>query len=333
MRELLHVLRRSLWPLGLLYGLANLLRNACYKLGLPVHRLSVPVVCVGNLSTGGTGKTPLVVYLVQQALAAGRRPGVLARGYGRAPGAELNDEGLLLAARFPGLPQVQDPDRVRGGQRLIQEQQVDLIILDDGFQHRRLHRDRDLVCVDARRPLAGGMLPAGNLREGPRALRRAQVVVLTRAEGLDEEALAARRQWLGRIAGNRVAGDQLQVYAASHAPQDVLAMPEAEALPLDCLRGQRFYLLCAIARPQTFSDLVLNLGGEVLQQQIRRDHHQHTAAELAAAGAKAAAAGARLLVTEKDEAKLAGMPTSRWVLRLQMQFLGKEPQPDLLSGL
>ena len=160
------VLHAGLWPLSLLYGLVTERRNAAYYRGAAAtHRLDVPVVSVGNLTVGGTGKTPLVVWLVERALAAGRRPGVLARGYGRVKGAALHYEGMLLAGRFPGLPQVQDPDRVAGGRRLLARGDVDVVILDDGFQHRRLARDTDLVCVDARAPFANGLLlPAGDLR-------------------------------------------------------------------------------------------------------------------------------------------------------------------------
>src|SRR5690606_22578410 len=153
--------------LSLAYSLGTALRAAAYDRGLlRVERLDVPVVSVGNLTVGGTGKTPLVAWLVERARRAGRRPGVLARGYGRPEGATLNDEGELLAARFADLPQVQDPDRVAGGRRLCATPAVDLVILDDGFQHRRLYRDLDLVCVDAKEPFAGGLqLPAGDLRE------------------------------------------------------------------------------------------------------------------------------------------------------------------------
>src|SRR5690606_11024693 len=118
-----------------------------------------------------------VVWVCERARALGLVPGVLARGYGRAPGARLNDEGELLAARLPGLPQEQDADRVLAGRRLLARHPVDVVVLDDGFQHRRLERDRDVVCLDAERPFADGrLLPAGDLREPRRALRRADTI-------------------------------------------------------------------------------------------------------------------------------------------------------------
>src|SRR5690606_2019149 len=132
------------------WAVASVARNAAFDRGLRrARRLPVRVVSIGNLTAGGTGKTPLVVWVCERARALGLVPGVLARGYGRAPGARLNDEGELLAARLPGLPQEQDADRVLAGRRLLARHPVDVVVLDDGFQHRRLERDRDVVCLDA----------------------------------------------------------------------------------------------------------------------------------------------------------------------------------------
>jgi tetraacyldisaccharide 4'-kinase len=318
------LLRAGLWPLSLVYGLAVRLRNAAFDHGLrEVHRLGVPVVSVGNLTVGGTGKTPLVVWLVERARALGRRPGVLARGYGRAPGAPLNDEGLLLEARFPGLPQVQDPDRVAGGRRLCREHEVDLLLLDDGFQHRRLGRDLDLVCADAARPFDRGMLlPAGDLREPATGLRRAGAVVMTRAGGLDpariDRSIAALR---------RAAGRALPVFVSEHAPVDLLAAETGRVESPDALRGRRVHLLSAIARPAAFERSVAALGAEVRARHARRDHHVHDAAEVRALAAAARADGAELLVTEKDAVKLGAVDAPYLVLRIGLRFLRGEPSP------
>jgi tetraacyldisaccharide 4'-kinase len=177
-----HPLRQALWPLGLAWGAVAGVRNWLFDARLrKVHRLPVPVVSIGNLTVGGTGKTPAVAWLCALAKAHGKRPGVLARGYGRAPGARLNDEGELLQRRMPWLLQEQDPDRVAAGARLVGKG-ADFVVLDDGFQHRRLHRDLDVVCVDATLPFGNGLcLPAGDLREFRSGLRRAGMVLLTRA--------------------------------------------------------------------------------------------------------------------------------------------------------
>ncbi len=316
----LRTARRGLWPLSCIYGGAIRLRNALFDAGWRrIGRLPVPVISVGNLSVGGTGKTPLVLWLVEALAGAGHRPGVLARGYGRAPGAALNDEGMLLAGRHPELLQVQNPDRVAGGQRLV-ELGADVVVLDDGFQHRRLHRDCDLVCADAAAPFADRrLLPAGDLREPARALTRADAVVLTRAAGLDEGRRAA-----ARIAVQRAAGRELQVFYTEHRARDVLARPSDEVLPLSALRGRRVALLSAIARPQSFEASVAALGAEIVLRERCRDHHRFTAAELSAVRARVEERDCVLVVTEKDDPKLP-IDLPRWVLRIDLAFDGESP--------
>ena len=233
-------LRQALWPLGLLYQGVAALRNLAFDRGWKtVHRLPMPVVSVGNLTVGGTGKTPSVMWLVELAKAHGKRPGVLARGYGRAEGAALNDEGMMLQARLPWLLQRQDPDRVAAGKLLVGDG-ADFIVLDDGMQHRRLHRDVDLVCLDALLPFGNSQcLPAGDLRESRAGLRRADLVLLTRAVRLGAEQVRARVQRVQQLAGKPA----LAVYATDHAPQDVVEQPGGTVLPLSSLRGRRAVLL------------------------------------------------------------------------------------------
>ncbi len=317
-------LRQALWPLGLLYGTAAALRNWSFDAGLrQVHRLSVPVVSIGNLAVGGTGKTPTAAWLCTLARARGRRPGVLARGYGRAPGALLNDEGLMLQRELPWLLQEQDPDRVAGGRRLVAAG-ADFLVLDDGFQHRRLHRDLDVVCLDATLPFGNGQcLPAGDLREFRSGLRRAGAILLTRAGGLAAEAIDARVRRLRQIAGNAA----LPVHATEHAPSDVVEQPGGATLPLAALRSRRVVLLSAIARPASFRATCDSLGAAVVGELRYRDHHRFTAAELAAAEQKARQQDAVLLTTAKDDARLGDAPLPRLVLRIALRFLGPEPSP------
>lgn len=318
-------LRQALWPLALLYGGAAALRNWTFTAGLRrVHRLPVPVVSIGNLTVGGTGKTPTVAFLTALAHACGRRPGVLARGYGRAPGAELNDEGVMLQRRLPWLLQQQDPDRVAAGERLVAAG-ADYVVLDDGFQHRRLHRDLDVVCLDAERPFGNGQcLPAGDLREFRSGLRRAGLVLLTRASGLDETALQNRVVRVRALAHRR----DLPVYACEHGPSDVVVQPRGEVVALEALRGRRAVLLSAIARPASFRATAVALGVEVIAEHRHRDHHRFTDAELAAAASAARAAEAILLTTEKDDARLGAAAVERHVLRIELRFLGEPPAPS-----
>ncbi len=172
------------------------------------HALPVPVISVGNLTAGGTGKTPFTVWLARALLAAGRRPGVLSRGYGaRAEGSLLSDEGAVRAALLgPGVPQVEAPDRVRGGASLLAaHHEIDVLLLDDGFQHVRLRRDLDVVLLDATDPFGGGhLLPLGMLREKPSALARAGAVVINRAERVTAKTLEGLRARVRALAPDAV---------------------------------------------------------------------------------------------------------------------------------
>jgi tetraacyldisaccharide 4'-kinase len=286
-----------------------------------VHRLPGPVVSIGNLTVGGTGKTPAVAFLCGLARASGRKPGVLARGYGRAPGDLLNDEGTMLQRRLPWLLQEQDPDRVAAGHRLVQKG-ADYVVLDDGMQHRALHRDLDVVCLDAVMPFGNGScLPAGPLREFRSGLRRAGLVLLTRAAGLAREQLAARVVRIQAIAGAEVA-----VHACEHMPGDVVRQPDGTVLPLSELRGRRCVLLSAIARPQSFRATVEGLGAEVVREFRHRDHHRFTEAEVASADKVAVETGALLVTTEKDDARMTAFAVSRHVLRIELHFLDAPPR-------
>jgi tetraacyldisaccharide 4'-kinase len=321
-----HPLRRLLWPLGWLYGAGMAARNAAFASGLRrPYRLPVPVVSVGNLTVGGSGKTPAVLWLAELAHAAGRRVGVLARGYGRAPGALRNDEGELLQQRLPWLLQDQAADRVAAGRRLIAAG-ADYLLLDDGFQHRRLHRDVEVVCVDAEQPFGNGLcLPAGDLRERPAGLSRADVVLLTRAGALAGEQLAVRSAQLRTVAGNQA----LPVLPCEHAPLDVIRQPGGEVMPVGALRGRKVALLSAIARPQSFRCTVEALGAEIVGATSWRDHHRFSAATAAAAVAAAIARGAQLLVTEKDAVKLAPLGAPFLTLRIGLRWLGPSPSPAM----
>jgi tetraacyldisaccharide 4'-kinase len=319
-------LRQALWPLGLLYGAVAGVRNWLFDARLrAIHRLPVPVVSIGNLTVGGTGKTPTVLWLCNLAKAAGRRPGVLARGYGRAPGAALNDEGELLRARLPSLLQQQDPDRVAAGARLVAAG-ADYVVLDDGFQHRRLHRDVDVVCLDAELPFGNGLcLPAGDLREFRSGLRRATLVLLTRAERLSLEQLAARVTRVRELAGRDVG-----VHPCTHEPSGFVRSSDRADVPLAAVANRPCVLLSAIARPTSFRTTLASLGAQVVGEFRHRDHHHFTAADVAAATSAATAAGAWLVVTEKDETKLAAFAGERHVLRIDLRFLTAGPSPQEL---
>ncbi len=288
-----------------LFGTVASLRSKLYDRGwLPHERLGVPVICIGNLSVGGTGKTPMVVWVTRALQERGRRPGLLSRGYGADAGAR-NDEALELERLLPGVPHVQEPDRVAGG-RQLEELGVDVIVMDDGFQHRRLDRDLDLVLVDATRPWGvpyperGGApvcatLPRGFLREGPAALARASAIVITRADQTTPERLEALRAELE----SRAPG--VPIVETTHRPAKLRAVRGPE-LDLDGLRGREIDLFSAIGNPAAFETSARALGAEVIEHRRFPDHHLYRAEDLAGLGSDRP-----VLTTAKDIVKCEGL--------------------------
>ena len=266
-----------------------------------MQTLSVPVVSVGNLTCGGTGKTPVVAWIAQELLAAGRSPGLLSRGYaslddvagdGLASG---NDEKRVLEALCPGVPHRQARDRVAAGQALIDDG-CDGLVIDDGFQYRQLHRDLDLVLIDATQPWGfGHCLPRGLLRERPAALQRADGVLINRADAIGAAALELLRDEITQhttapVMTGRVCPVGLVNAAGGTAPLTELS---AAALPF-----------CGLGNPDGFAQTLRSLG--VNRPPIARpDHHHYTRDDLARLSIAAADAGAdQLVCTRKDIVKL-----------------------------
>lgn len=318
-------------PLGALYRGITGLRNAAYDAGLfATKRLEIPVVSVGNLSVGGTGKTPMVVWVARELIARGRKPGVLSRGY-RAQG-EQNDEGRLLERTLPGVPQVQNPDRIEGGEQLVAAG-VDVIVLDDGFQHRRLGRDVDLVLVDATRPWglpapAGGgdpvraLLPRGFLREAPTGLARASAVVLTRCDQVEDARVGALETELERLAPG------VPRARARHRATFVTT-PEG-VLPLGELAERDVVLVSGLGNPEAFERSARDAGAQVVATRRFPDHHHFRRAELE----RLAPPGAVILTSSKDAVKFETEGVPCWVLEVELELLsGNAVLEALLDSL
>lgn len=298
-----------------------------YDRGLrPMLRVAAPVVSVGNLSAGGTGKTPMVAWLARWFLKQGLQPGIVSRGYkAAAQGEESNDEARMLARELPSVAHVQDPNRVAGAQRLV-DMGVDVILADDGFQHRRLVRDLDLVLVDAVRPFGlpaaepgaepvHAMLPRGLLREPLTALRRADFVILTRSDAVPVER---RDALLAQLA--QAAPDVPQLLAR-HVPT-ALVDSAGKDLGLEQLRGREVDLLTGVGNPEAVEDTLRELGATLVSHRARPDHHPWSAPDLERLGQRP------VLTTAKDRPKLepliqaAGLEL--WTLEVQLEFLGEE---------
>lgn len=241
-------------------------RNRSYDRGKqPIVRVDVPVISVGNLTTGGTGKTPLVAFLAKWFREQGVRVAIVSRGYGRGD-ADENDEAAELHQRLPDVPHVQDPDRVAAANVAIDELETQLILMDDGFQHRRLHRDFDIVLIDATCPFGyGHLLPRGLLREPVQNLRRADAVIVTRCDQIPAAELQSIEDVVRRH------HPAAPIMHCSHRVSGVQEFAGA-TLTADSLQGTKVALLCGIGNPDAFRRTVRTLGARVISERILPDH-------------------------------------------------------------
>jgi tetraacyldisaccharide 4'-kinase len=315
--------RAGLRAVELPYSWAVRCRNWRFDSGhAAIHRVGVPVVSVGNITLGGTGKTPLVEWLARWFAQRGVAVGIVSRGY-RAESGEMNDEALELAQKLPGVPHVQNPDRVAGAREAIERRGCRMIVLDDGFQHRRLHRDLDIVLVDALEPFGyGHVFPRGLLRESLAGLRRADVIVLSRADLIDEAKSRQIELLVRRHAPNALWAE------ASHRPVELIDHAGASQ-SLDWLRGRRVVACCGIGNPAGFRHTLVQCGCEIATVREFPDHHHYAAADIQLLADDVARSGAESLVTtHKDLVKLdcgviGGRPV--WAVRIGIEFLrGRE---------
>jgi tetraacyldisaccharide 4'-kinase len=293
--------RAGLAAVAVPYGAVVRARNAAYDMGLlPTHGVAVPVISIGNLTLGGTGKTPLVAWAARTLDAAGLHPAIVSRGYGAARG-EKSDEAAELGLLLPGVPHVADRDRVAAARAAVAAG-AKSVVIDDGFQHRRLARDLDIVAVDATDPFGCGRLfPRGLLREPLTGLARADAIVLTRAGLVDER----RRQEI-RAALSRACGDRMpEVWAEAMHRAVGLRTASGQTLPLDELRRVRIAGFSGIGNPAAFGGSLQGLGAEPLGLRAFPDHHRYRADDLADLSAWGRSLGVELLVTTlKDLVKI-----------------------------
>jgi len=266
-------------PLGRLSEVAYLgvvrRRNRAFDAGRRVERLPVPVISVGNLSVGGTGKTPIVMAIVQQLIASERQPAIAMRGY-RASDEEGSDEQREYLDRFPDTPIVARPDRIVGLRALLGERsEIDCVVLDDGFQHRFIARELDIVLLDASRdPLADRCLPAGWLREPLDSLRRAHMVIVTHCERVTPDEVDRIEQAVRRLKPD------LLVARARHVWTGVEHDGGVERA--QWLRGKQVIAASAVGNNEAFVAGARDAGAEVVGAVLRRDHHRWGAADLEA---------------------------------------------------
>lgn len=300
-----------------LYRLGVQTRLRLYRSGLfRTHRLPHPVVSVGNLTTGGTGKTPLVMYLARTLKGAGLQPAILTRGYkGKAEQAgglvsdgsrillqaeDCGDEAFLMATKLKGVPIAAGRTRHRSA-RLIPGFGANrklVFLLDDGYQHLQLDRDLNILVLDATDPFGGGkLLPGGRLREPLAAISRADVVIVTRAHfPFDQEALETEIRLRNRLA---------RISYFYHDAVGIIDIRTAEQMPLRQLLGKKVVALSGIGNPQVFLKDLAHYQIDVVRNFAFRDHHRFTGADLAAVVNAARSLDAdAVLTTEKDAVRL-----------------------------
>jgi tetraacyldisaccharide 4'-kinase len=316
------------WP----YTAAVRFRNWRYDTHrASVARIGVPVVSVGNITMGGTGKTPAVEWLARWFAEQGVRVALVSRGYGAKPG-RPNDESLELAQKLPSVPHVLDRDRVRGARQAIVQFGCQLIVLDDAFQHRRLHRDLDIVLVDALEPFGfGHVFPRGTLREPLDGWNRAHVVMLTRAELVNEPARASIRASVAQRAPAAIWVE------ATYAPR-ALVSADGQERPLADLAGKRVAAFCGIGNPAGFRHSLARTGCELVALREFADHFAYAPCDVEALARWADSLGvAGVVCTSKDLVKIGDRwpgATPLWGLAARLQIVaGQEPFEAALRSL
>lgn len=330
------IARRLLRLISVGYRLVVGVRNRLYDLGwLKAHRVDAVVICVGNVTTGGTGKTPLVAWVVKWLSSQGLNVAILTRGYKShsketVGGAHPTDEPAELASVVPGVPVMVNPNRVAGATEAIRNHGAQVLVMDDGFQHRRLARDLDIVAIDATNPFGyGHLLPAGLLREPLTGLKRAHAIVITRSDQVSEEKKHRIEEEIGRI------NPDLTIVRAIHAP---VAARDTDGSEIDLgqLKNKRVYAFCGLGNPKAFFQTVESCQCVLAGSQVFNDHHAYTVACLTSISDQAHSCGAELiLTTQKDWTKITGLspdsPPLRWAyLAVELRFT---PTNDPLTNL
>ena len=308
-------------PLAWAFGAAAHARRYAYDRNL-LHseHAGVFTISVGGLEAGGTGKTPVAGWFLAACRDAGFAPGLLTRGYGRgttelaladgvsARADAVGDEPAMLAHEH-GVPVAAVARRIEGARALVQRG-CDALVLDDGFSHRKLRRDLDVVVLRAEAPLADGrLLPAGPLRESAKGLQRADVVWLH-----------ARSSGQHPTLGVALADDVLRV----HSEDAEAACTDGQGAPMN-LRGARIVAACGIARPEGFAATLKRAGADVAELRAFPDHHRYSAADIAQLGEAVTKHGAvALVVTAKDAVKLSGVTGALWTVRVGMRIVDGE---------
>ncbi len=312
------------------------LRNSLYSKGvLKSHRVSAMVFSIGNITTGGTGKTPFVIWLCNLLKQKNIDCAILSRGYKAIQEPKLKlqsclDEPAILAESCPEVPIIVNPDRVAGASEAISRFAVKALIMDDGFQHRRLSRDLDIIIIDATRPFGyGKLLPAGLLREPVNFIKRADAIVITRCNQVDAEELTQLEQKLQQVCPGKIIAKTI------HYPIYVKTINNTEINTAE-LKYKKVFAFCGIGNPNAFFNTIRAMGDELVGWKVFNDHYHYSEDILANIYEQAKELKAELiLTTHKDWTKAASLiPVKPDIvfayLEIQIKFLEGE---EKLIGL
>ena len=331
-----------LLPLSWVYGGAMLFRGFLYDFGiLKSHKAQAPVVSVGNITAGGTGKTPVLIFLGQFYAERGKKVGILTRGYGRkskgqilvtgehaslAP-EEIGDEPCLIHRELKKIPIAVDKIRWKGANALSQKMTVAAFLLDDGFQYRAIRKQVEIVVLDAAQPFGNlRLLPAGFLREPIRSVKRASLIWFTRVNETDNFTETARR--FSRYS-------RAPMIESVHQPLEFRRVDESRVEPKEAFSGEPVVAFCAIGRPESFRRCLNQLKLNLRAFREYSDHHLFSEKDILDIKNLAKKKGVRfILCTEKDAVKLQKTAPDFWYLKIAVQITrGEEILLDLLPNL
>ncbi|HEY3347467.1 MAG TPA: tetraacyldisaccharide 4'-kinase [Nitrospirota bacterium] len=320
-------------PASWAYAAVGLVRARLYKWGvLKTFKAPCKVISVGNITAGGTGKTPFVIYLARFLKDAGVRVAVLTRGYdGTLEGSvsvvsdgsatklspsESGDEAALMALSLPGVPVIMGSRRVDAAKLAVERFGTEVVVLDDGFQHMALARDLNILLADAARPFGNGyVMPTGYLREPKSAARRADAVVLTRAPR--DCRCPGEAEVLKAVPG-------VPVFPATHAVGRLYRLDNRMDAGMETLKNRASVAVSGLADPSSFKLILEGLGAKITSSMAYSDHHAYTAGDAVEIDARADESGADIIITtEKDAVKLAGFKFRHeaFVLGIEMEVL------------
>jgi tetraacyldisaccharide 4'-kinase len=341
-RKQSYMLTAVLTALSLVYGIIVRMRGLLYWLHLlNVKKFPCSVISIGNITLGGTGKTPTVIAVARFLARGKKQPLVVSRGYGREKESQVltvsdglsvlvstrmgGDEPVLIASKLPGVPVIVGSNRYQAALHGLRKYHSNIVVLDDGFQHRRLGRNADIVLVDATDPFGNGKLfPAGILREPIAALKRAQAIVITRIDqAVNKEELKAK---IKRFTS-------APIFTSYHQPIDLMDCSTGDVRSLVVLRGARTFVFSGIARPSSFTTLLSALGVNIAVKSAFPDHYEYQKSDLASIYEKAADAQVNMIITtEKDMVRIRDLkPNGIWALRIDLAIYEHEEWEQFLA--